>query len=224
MTVKLFRKPVVIVFIGYEGAGKTTHILLTCNKLKEIGIKPYCTYVKTIFLFTNLFTNLFTKFMPHLWRSLWRLAVSIDLLLNSILLPLVWTVRILIIPTFSEKQVILVEEGLYGSLVDYIHAALILNLWSITYKALKILFVLFRNVRENGIVYVWCDPLILPLRWIKRKSPLEAPSYIFTQIIIFSIITNTLNNILQIDTTNFDMKHNNEQIIKYIFSLLNSNK
>jgi thymidylate kinase len=220
MTVKLFRKPVVIVFIGYEGAGKTTHILLTCNKLKEIGIKPYCTYVKTIFLFTNLFT----KFMPHLWRSLWRLAVSIDLLLNSILLPLVWTVRTLIIPTFSEKQVVLVEEGLYGSLVDYIHAALILNLWPITYKALKILFVLFRNVRENGIVYVWCDPSILPLRWIKRKSPLEAPSYIFTQIIIFSIITNTLNNILQIDTTNFDMKHNNEQIIKYIFSLLNSNK
>jgi hypothetical protein len=207
-------RPLSVVFIGYEGSGKTTHISLACDKLRRFGVKPYCTYVKTVFLAARFVSSL------RLSRNLHRVAVALDLALNSVLLPFLWFAKTFIIPLILKRRVVLVEEGLFGSLVDYVHAAFVLNLRPVVRRSLGLLFFLFRMGYGDGVVFTWYDLSLLPHRWRERGTPPELPTYMFVQVLIFNIITKILRcNLFQINTA-LDLEFNNRQVLNYITSLL----
>jgi deoxyadenosine/deoxycytidine kinase len=195
------RKPIVIIFIGNVGAGKTTHISLTYSLLKKRGCKVYKTYVKTFFIITPLLSRL------HLLRkNIWRITVSLDLLLNSIYLPLITWVRTILFPKIARKQIVLVEEHLPGSLVDYVHASLILGLSKISLSAIKLLIKLSRKNTWHKIIYVMADKSLLPKRWSLRGSPYESKTYLLTQDLIFKIVS-AYNDTFYINT-NKDLLYN----------------
>ena len=209
----MFKKPVVIVFIGYVGAGKTTHILAAFNDLKKRGYKVHKTYVRTIFFTTMLLSKL-----RLLQGAIRRFAVALDLLLNSILLPVVLWLRVMLFPLITKKQVVLVEEHLLGSLVDYIQP----DLKPIVLPALKILFRLSIVSMWSGIIYVFCDKELLPQRWAKRRTPPESNIYLLVQDLVFTILLKNLNNdILRIDTS-IEFNHNKHKVEEFILRKLKS--
>ena len=213
----MLKRPVVVVFAGPVGSGKTTHMRLACNTLRKMGARPYCISVKTMFIATRLATALG---LSKLLQGVVRVYVALDLLLNSVLLPLLWLVRTLVLSALVRRRVVLVEEGLFGSVVDYLHAAFVLNLQPVVRRSLDLLFFLFRIGYGDGVVFTWCDLSLLPRRWRERGTPPEFPTYMFAQALVFSIIPKVLQrNLLQINT-GLDLEYNNRQVLNYITSLL----
>jgi hypothetical protein len=210
------KKPVIIVFIGYVGAGKTTHILAAFNALKRSGYKVHKTYIKTEFFTTMLLSRL-----QLLRGAVWRFAVALDLLLNSILLPVILWLRVVLFPLIMRGQVVLVEEHLPGTLVDYIHATLLLNLRPTVLPALKILFKLSRASMWSGIVYAFCEGKLLPQRWARKGTPPESKTYLLAQDLIFTILLKNLNNndILRIDTS-MELNYNRNKVEEFILHKL----
>jgi GTPase SAR1 family protein len=210
------KKPVIIVFIGPVGAGKTTHILAAFNALERRGYRVHKTYVKTTF-----FTAMLLGRLRLLRGAIWRFAVALDLLSNSILLPLVLWLRVVLVPLIMRKRVVLVEEHLPGSLVDYIDAALLLNLTPMVLPALKILFKLSRASIWSGIIYAFCDRKLLPQRWTRRGTPPEMKIYLLIQNLVFAILLKTLNrrDLLLIDTSK-DFHYNIYEIFEFVLRKL----
>jgi hypothetical protein len=131
-----------------------------------------------------------------------------------------WLAKTVIIPLVLKRQVVLVEEGLFGSLVDYVHAAFVFNLWSVVRRSLSVLFFLFHIGYGDGVIFTWCDLSLLPHRWKERGTPPEFATYMFTQVLVFNIITKVLrHDLLQINTA-LDLRYNNRQVLNYITSLL----
>jgi hypothetical protein len=208
------KKQVIIVFIGYVGAGKTSHITVTFNALKRRGYRIHKTYVKTTFFAAKLL-----RCLRHTQCTLWRFAVALDLLLNSILLPIILWIRIRLLPFIMRGQIVLVEEHLLGSLVDYIISALLLNLKPIVLPALKILFKLSRGSMWSGIIYLFCDKKLLPRRWASRGTPPESKVYLLVQDLTFEILLKNLDDddVLYIDTSmefNYNMRRVEEFILR----------
>ena len=222
------QSPIIIVFIGNVGAGKSSHILAAYTFLKNKGYNVHKTYVKTMFYITTFITTLMGTLPIRntpLQRALWRLAVAVDLLLNSMLLPLVLWFRTIIIPSIMRAKIVLVEEHLFGSLVDYIHAAFLLNLTPIVSVALKSLLKLSRANTWTGIIYLVCDKKLLPQRWAKRGAPPESSTYLLAQDLIFNILVKKLNdhNLLRINT-GVDFYYNSLKISKFILRYLETNE
>ena len=199
-------------FVGHTGAGKTTHIRAAFSELKKEGYGVYKTHAKTVFLITMLLSAL-----KLLQRITWRLAVALDLILNSILLPLKIWFRTVLVPLLIKKQVVLIEEHLLGSLVDYFHAALLLNLTSIALPTLRTLFMLSRISMWDAMVYVTCDKEFLSQRWAKRGTPPESRTYLLSQDFIFTILLKNIssNDVLYIDTT-MEFNYNRHKVKKFI--------
>jgi len=213
----MLKRPVVVVFVEPAGSGKTNHLRLACNILREMGTRPYCISVKIMFIATRLATALgLFKLLP----GVDRVYVVLDLLLNSVLLPLLWLVRTLVLSALVRRRVVLVEERLFGSVVDYLHAAFVLNLQPVVRRSLDLLFFLFRMGYGDGVVFTRCDLSLLPHRWKERGTPPEVATYIFTQVLVFHIIAKVLRrDLLQINTA-LDLGYNNRQVLNYITSLL----
>jgi hypothetical protein len=115
MTIML-KRPVVVVFVGPVESGKTTHLRLACSALRRMVVMPYCVDVKTRFIVSRPATVLgLYKLLP----GVYRVCVAPDLLLNSVLIPLLWLVRTLVLLVLVRRRVMLVEEGLFGSVVVY---------------------------------------------------------------------------------------------------------
>jgi hypothetical protein len=209
------KKPIVIVFIGNVGAGKTTHILITFNALRRRGYRIHKTYVKTYFIITTLLSKLYL-----LQRTTWRIAIALDLLLNSIYLPLAIWFRTIVFPIITKKHLVLVEEHLLGSLVDYIISAIILNLTPVTLPTIRLLFKLSRGITWHKIIYVIADKSLLPIRWRLRGTRTETRVYLLVQDLVFKIATKHCSNVLYLDTTR-DLSYNSHVCIKF---LLNKNK
>jgi len=102
-----------------------------------------------------------------------RVYVVLDLLLNSVLLPLLWLVRTLVLPAPVRRRVVLVEEGLFGPVVGHLHAAFVFNLQPVVRRSLGLLFFLFRMGYGDGVVFTRCDLSLLPHRWKERGTPLR---------------------------------------------------
>jgi hypothetical protein len=207
--------PIVIISIGNVGAGKTTYISLTFNELRRRGYKVHKTYVKTQFVVTSLMTKLR---MPQI---VWRIAVMLDLLLNVIYLPLAILIKTFLIPRIKKRDIVLVEEHLPGSLVDFVHLAILLNLACIVKCMLRALVTLSRKCLWHAIIYITVDKMLLPRRWLKRGSPPETKLYLLSQDLVFSIITRYSKNVLIIDNSNKDFHHNLSLITSFISMLYN---
>jgi hypothetical protein len=209
------RKPIVIIYIGNVGAGKTTHISLAYSLLKKRGYKVHKTNIKTYFIITSLSSKLYL-----LQRTTWRIAIALDLLLNSIYLPLAIWFRTIMFPIITKKHLVLVEEHLLGSLVDYIISAIILNLTPVTLPTIRLLFKLSRGITWHKIIYVIADKSLLPVRWRLRGTRTETRVYLLTQDLVFKIATKHCSNVLYLDTTR-DLSYNSHVCINF---LLNKNK
>jgi thymidylate kinase len=212
------RKPIVIIFIGNVGAGKTTHISLAYSLLKKRGYKVHKTYVKTFFIITRLLSRL------HLLRkNIRRITVSLDLLLNSIYLPLMTWIRTILFPKIARKQIVLVEEHLPGSLVDFVLIAVSHNLTPIVKRILRTLIMLSRKNLWHVIIYIAVDKKLLPERWLKRGSPPEIKRYLLIQDLVFSIIMRYNKEVFGIVSSK-DLHYNSSLITNFILTLLNRAK
>jgi thymidylate kinase len=209
------RKPIVIIFIGNVGAGKTTHIFLAYSLLKKRGCKVHKTYVKTFLIITSLLGRL------HLLRkNLWRIAVALDLLLNSVCLPLITWVRTVLFPKIARKHIVLVEEHLPGSLVDFVHLAILLNLTPMVKRILRTLIMLSRKSLWHVIIYIAVDKKLLPERQLKRRSPSETKLYLLIQDLVFSTVMRYNKEVFVIDNSK-DLRYNSSLITNFILTLLN---
>ncbi len=200
----------IIVFIGNPGAGKTTHISLAFNRLKQLGCPVHRSYIKTVFVVTQLFDK-----VGLLSWSAWRFAVALDLILNTIILPVIMYLRSILIPSLLGKRVVLIEEDLPGSLVDYIHAAIILNLLPIVRPSLGMFLKLASIGRRLHIVYLYCDKRLLPERWDKRGTPPETNLYVLVQDLVFRIWLKHIDSKISVNTE-IDIKSSNDEVVKFI--------
>ncbi len=205
-------------FIGNVGAGKTTHISVAYHKLRRLGYSAHRTYAKTVFAST-----MFLQRLNLLGGAAWRLAVSIDLLLNSALLPLLIHARTVWAPLVLRKRVVLVEEDLPGSLVDYVHASLILGLSPIVRPLLRVLLKLASAGRRVHTIYLFCDKELLPKRWAGRGTPPEAKTYILTQNLVFRVWCRHLGAGVRVDTS-ANFRESNSRIVDFIIRTVQNSR
>jgi hypothetical protein len=135
-----------------------------------------------------------------LGRASWRISVALDLLLNGIYLPLLAWVKTILIPIVKNGEVVLVEEHMVGSLVDYFHAA-ILSLVPLVRRIIRFLAKISGICGWQAIVYLQADKSSLKDRWEKRESPDESKAYLLAQNIVFKIVTKHCENVVYINTT-----------------------
>jgi thymidylate kinase len=190
-------KSVVIVFIGNVGAGKTTHIYALSKALNKLGYSIHVTTLKTIFPFTQL-TSPFAKHNI----SLLRIAVSLDLVFNDARLPILALIKTVVWPLLRKRQIVLLDEHLPGSLVDYVYNGIVYGIIPVSLIASRILIRLFAllNLLHFNIVYLYCNKEILPKRWIKRGTLPEKKLYLIIQDSVFTKFTKRWNNVLMINS------------------------
>jgi adenylate kinase family enzyme len=210
----MYKKPIVIVFIGNVGAGKSTHISLSFTKLREKGYKVHTAYIKTFFIITPLLSKLCI-----LREVSWRIAVALDLLLNTIYLPLIAWIRTILISRIRGKNVVLVEEHLIGSLVDYFHAAVILNLIPLIRYMIRFLVKISQMCLWHAIVYLKVDKNLLKDRWRRRRSSDESKTYLLSQDLIFQIVAKHYSNVLYVDTSK-DLRANAHSIFNFVLEVV----
>ena len=99
--------------------------------------------------------------------------------------------------------------------MDYVHAATILSLVPIVIPVIKLLTKLSRGNMWHGIVYTMAYKSLLPKRWKKRGTPFETKTYLFTQNLVFKIITKHYNAILYVDTSK-DLDVNRQRVADFI--------
>jgi thymidylate kinase len=167
-------KPIVIVFIGNVGAGKTTHIHALGKVLERLGYAVYITTLKTIFPFTRLIT--FSNYNVPLLR----IAMSLDLVFNSGRLPILALIKTIILPLLRKRQIVLLDEYLPGSLVDYIYNGIVYSIVPVSLITSKVIIQLFTffGLLNFNIIYLYSDKDILPKRWAKRGTPTEKKLYL----------------------------------------------
>lgn len=165
----LFLKPIVIV-LGSVNAYKTTHIYALSRVLNKHRNIVYSTTLKKIFAFAKLAVFL----IPHSNASILRILIGLDLLFNSVRLPILAYFETIILPLLKRRKTVLVEEYLPGLLVDYIVNGMVHNIMTAIGLALKILYInllyLFalHGLTRFNLVYLYCDKDMLSKRWIKK--------------------------------------------------------
>jgi len=216
----LFLKPIVIVFVGNVGAGKTTHIYALSKALNKLGYTVHVTTLKTIFPFTQL-TSPFTRHNTLLLR----IVVSLDLVFNIARLPILALIKTVVWPLLRKQQIVLLDEHLPGSLVDYIYNGVVYGIVPVSLAASKILIRLFTllDLLDFNIVYLYCDKEVLSKRWAKRGTPPEKKLYLITQDYVFTKFIKRWSNILMVDSgKEFALNH---RIIRdFVIDILRKHK
>jgi thymidylate kinase len=210
----MYKRPIVIVFIGNVGAGKSTHVSLAFTKLREKGYEVHKAYIKTTFIITSLLSRLCI-----LRNVSWRIAVALDLLLNIIYLPLIIWIKTILVPVIKRKNIVLVEEHLVGSLVDYFHATVILNLIPLVKHMVRFLLRASQRYLWHAVIYLKVDKNFLKDRWRRRGSSDESKSYLLSQDLIFQIVTKHYSDVLYVDTSK-DLEANALSIYNFILEVV----
>jgi thymidylate kinase len=210
----MHKRPIVIVFIGNVGAGKSTYISLAFTRLRERGIGCTKAYIKTMFIITPLLSR-----FRILRKVSWRIAVALDLLLNIIYLPLIIWIRTILVPMIKRKNIVLVEEHLVGSLVDYFHAAVILNLIPLVKHMVRFLLRASQRYLWHAVIYLKVDKNFLEDRWRRRGSPDESKSYLLSQDLIFQIVAKHYSDVLYVDISK-DLEANALSIYNFILEVV----
>jgi energy-coupling factor transporter ATP-binding protein EcfA2 len=180
---------IVIIFTGKVGSGKSTHIQLASALLKVKSLAVHRTYVKTLFILTLLLNRILQAFGSSINRHVfvWRFCVAVDLAVNIVLMPLIAYIRTRFVPSLLRKKIVLVEEHLPGTIVDYMHAAILLNLTKLVVRFIPYLFrLMYIDVRNSLIVYTYCDDNQLAYRWRLRGTSPEAKTYLKVQELVFN--------------------------------------
>ncbi|MGC9107308.1 MAG: hypothetical protein ACP5IE_03845 [Infirmifilum sp.] len=166
--------------------------------------------MKTIFALTSLLGKL-----SLLKKDTLRFVVSIDLLLNAVFLPILIYLKTVLFPSILRKHVVLVEEDLPGSLVDYVHASIILSLLPVVNLSLKMLLRLAPLSRNFFTVYLYCDKKILPERWVRRNTPHEHKTYLSVQDLVYKSWFKHFGAGIKVNT-DADLKYSSSKIVNFI--------
>lgn len=200
-------KPRVIIFIGNVGSGKTTQMSILANYLKSKGLNPKIAYLKTIFLVTRKFLPIFNAVITDALKlkKIHRILVTIDLVLNIFILPIVSLLRVHLPTRFN--KIVLVEEHLPGSIVDYVHASMTLKVnWDFVKNLIRVLFKsLYIHNSSLMSVELLCDPSILIAHWRERGSFGEHPTYLKVQQVVFKAWAKTMPTVTIDTNTSIDI-------------------
>lgn len=164
---------------------------------RKIRVKS--TYLKTTFLLTNSLSYILKGIgvSREGLQSVHRLLVTIDLLVNVFILPILYLLKIWIPSKIFEY--VLVEEHLPGILVDYIHLTKIFKLpVGLMQKLIKI--ILYLIPLPSKTLTMSCSLSVLPLRWRQRGSPPEHIEYLKTQHYVFALWNKYIENAFTIST------------------------
>jgi thymidylate kinase len=216
----LFSKSIVVVFIGNVGAGKTTHIYALSKALNKLGYTVHATTLKTIFPFTQLASSFTKHNIPLL-----RIVVCLDLVFNIVRLPVLALIKTVVWPFLRKRQIVLLDEHLPGSLVDYIYNGVVYGIVPVSLATSKILIRLFTllNLLDFNIVYLYCDKEVLPKRWAKRRTPPEKKLYLIIQDLVFTKFIKRWSSILMVHSgREFALNH---RIIRdFVIDILRKHK
>jgi thymidylate kinase len=215
-----FSKSIVVVFIGNVGAGKTTHIYTLSKVLSKLGYTVHVTTLKTIFPFTKLASSFTKHNIPLL-----RITMSLDLVFNIVRLPILALIKTVVCPLLRKRQIVLLDEHLPGSLVDYIYNGIIYGIASVSLATSKILIRLFilLGLLDFNIIYLYCNKEVLPKRWIKRGTSSEKKLYLAIQDFVFVKFIKRWSNVLIINSEKeFNLNH---RIIRdFVINMLRRHK
>jgi len=174
-------KCLLLTFIGFPASGKTTLIRYLEGALRRAGVKVRTAYLKTAFPVTGLLCGTFGVCNA----AIHRVAVYVDLFLSAFFyIPL----KSLFL-AFSCKSVILVEEYLYGALVDYYHAMVVLGLRKSIIKFLsRVVYAVLSKFRAIHVV-LSLSVYETRKRQRARGDPRpELPTYMWMQYIVFHVV------------------------------------
>lgn len=194
--------------IGYVGAGKTTQSACLITYFAHRGINIKYTNIKYFHFISEIICSFIKKFIginDPLYLKINKILVTIDLIFNTFLiLPFLNFIRIKL-PAYLGK-IIIVEEHILGSIVDYIHACWTYKInWNLVKVLTKFLWKLV-DINESIIILFTANYSVLINHWLNRGSHLEKPSYLLSQYIVFNIYKKFLPNIIIIDTSNKSIK------------------
>jgi len=182
-------KCLLFAFIGFPASGKTTLMKYLESALRRARVKVRRAYLKTEFPVTGLLCGTFgvCNAATH------RVAVYVDLFLSAFFyIPL----KSLFL-AFSCKSVILVEEYLYGALVDYYHAMVVLGLRKNIIRFLS--RVVYAVLSKFRVIHVILSLSVYEARkrQHRRGDPrLELPTYMWMQSIVFNVVKQISTSIL----------------------------
>lgn len=217
-------KALVAMFIGKVGSGKSTYIQLVSSILRMRGLTVHKTYVKTVFILTPLLSRVLQTFHSSIskYTFLWKFCVCIDLVINVVLMPLMIYFRTYFTPLLLRRKVVLIEEHLPGIVVDYFHAAILLNLMSFVSRLIKFLFrFAFIDSKNYLIIHLQCNDDELVKRWILRNTLPERKTYLKVQDLIFYYWDKHFSKIVRINT-DASITQVIRKLIKEIFKYLDS--
>jgi len=216
----LFSKPIVVVFIGNVGAGKTTHIYALSKVLSKFGYTVHVTTLKTVFPFTQLVSSFTKHNIPLL-----RIVVCLDLVFNIVRLPVLALIKTVVWPLLRKRQIVLLDEHLPGSLVDYIYNGVVYGIVPVSLIALKTLIRLFTslNLLNFNIVYLYCDKEVLPKRWAERGTPPEKKLYLIIQDLVFTKFIKRWSSVLMVHSGK-DFILNHRIIRDFVIDMLRKHK
>jgi len=178
-----------LAFVGFPGSGKTTLMKYLGSVLKMAGVKVRAAYLKTMFPVTSLLCGTFGVCNVAVHKA----AVYIDLFLSTFFyIPL----KSLFL-AFSCKSIILIEEYLYGALVDYYHAMVVLGLRKNIIRFLS--RVVYAVLSKFRVVHVVLSLSVYEARkrQHKRGDPrLEFPTYMWVQFLVFNVVKQISTSVL----------------------------
>lgn len=204
-----------VIFVGQVGSGKTTQMACLHQRLHKENCKVRKAFVKTVFIWTPILTvvSLKLKIPDYTLNSIMRIVVEMELAFNTfILLPL------LLLNVELQKKisdVVIVEEHVLGSVIDYVHLK---GLYRIPSRYITFLMKFLGPflTKPDAIISLTADLFTLKQHWQIRGSQPEHLDYLNSQNKIFQVSKNS--NTFQFSTTE-SIQEVSQQIYKKLSSL-----
>ncbi|MEM2598745.1 MAG: hypothetical protein QW482_03395 [Thermoproteota archaeon] len=217
------RNSPIIAFMGTVGSGKSTQMKLLALSLKRGGIRVKVSSLKSGYL-SCILINLLAKILvggrkdiypiralieekPNVFKKLFKLWIFLDMISIS-----VQFLESIYVPK-KTRSLILVEEYLPATIVDYVYFAKTLNIPSAPFFAIRFILKLIKLGGHMHTIFLDAQDTVLSKRWVQRASPNETFNYIMMQRSLLLPIVNKLSSSFSfIDTSSQDVETTFRQI------------
>lgn len=212
---RVLSKPMIIVFVGTVGGGKSTQMGLLAKHLRSNGHKVKVTRLKIGHLWAHPLYELALKgrsifrngFLFKLWMISDMLAISLKFLI-SIWLP------------FKVGRIVLVEECLPSVIADYLYIARINGHQPKDIRAIVAHTCKLATLAPFISVFIDANDTVLMKRWRLRGTSREKPEYIFMQRrLLISLSKLLFDSFIYIDTSNSTVEETNHRLKEYLQKL-----
>jgi len=221
----------IIIFLGPVGVGKSTQARLLVDLLKRRSYKVRSASIVTYYpLFLRLLSKLGHKatvvhYNGHREQALSPLItkqiINGVIFLDLFALLVVLFLRILIPIAMIRPRILIVEEYLVGTLINYFEAYLRGFMGRRTFRCARTLLTGLLAFGRKEVIVMNASLDVLKSRWIKRGSPPERLPYIDFQCMMFGKLNELFSGrdhkveIKYIDATN-DMLSVFEKVLEVV--------